>query len=425
MSISGTFFTLYAIDKVGFALTGVMMAVMLLIQFIFDYPSGSLGDYIGQRWVLTIGYLCFGFGFFMLSAAESFTHFLVIAIANGFGNAQFSGALDTWLDSNYKKVDSSDTDRKIYGYARSQVNTLSNLALAASYMIGGFLSITFSRQTVFFLQVWFSLIMVSFVLLKIKDISLVTNESDVQSPSNGKKEEKPSYITYLQGGLRFMLSSKAAFFLILGIGILTTTWWIWGSLILFPLYFGYSGDDMGANLLRTIIMLNGVPIGLFVAKFSKKISTKHYPVMLLVFLFLFFPAVISLLVLVPLENEVNLIGFVSTIVIINISVSTIYRTAEVLRMRLLVDFVPSEYRNSIYSLIPTITALFGVPLLPIAGQIIDSFGLAAGVAVVLTIFSTGFLLITIGTRFMKTGMEIVPLDGQVATKTPEKVNAVN
>ncbi len=422
MSISETFFILNAIDKIGFALTGAMMAVMLLTQFIFDYPSGSLGDYIGQRWVLTIGYLCFGFAFFVLTVADSFTHFLVIAIANGFGNAQFSGTLDTWLDSNYKKVDSFDSDRKIYGFARSQINTLNNLALAASYMIGGFLSITFSRQTVFFLQFWFSLIMVLIVLSKIRDTSIIITESDIK---NEKKEIEPSYITYLKGGMRFMLSSKAAFFLVIGIGFLYTWTWIWGSLILFPLYFGYSGDDMGANLLRTIIMLNGVPLGLFIAKFSKKFSTKHYPLILLAFLLLFFPTVFSLLVFIPLENEFNLIGFLSTIIIINITISTIYRTAEILRMRLLVDFVPSENRNSIYSLMPTITALFSVPLLTVAGQIIDSFGLVAGVAVVFTVFSTGLLLIAIGTRFMKSASEFISLDGQLSIETPEKSEAAN
>ncbi|MFX1286469.1 MAG: MFS transporter [Promethearchaeota archaeon] len=422
MSISGTFFTLYAIDRIGFALTGVMMAIMLLTQFVFDYPSGSMGDYIGQRWVLTIAYLCFGLAFFALSIAETFTHFLVIAIVNGFGNAQFSGALDTWLDSNYKKVDFIDRDRKIYGFARSQINTLNNLALAASYMIGGFLSTTFSRQTVFFLQIWFSLIMVIFVLYKIKDISIVITESDIK---NKKKERESSYLTYLKGGMRFMLSSKAAFFLILGIGILNTWVWIWGSLILFPLYFGYSGDDLVANLLRTIIMLNGVPLGLLIAKFSKKFSTKHYPLILLVFLFLFFPAVISLLILVPLENKFNLIGFLSTIIIINISASTIYRTAEVLRMRLLVDFVPSENRNSIYSLIPTITALFSVPLLPAAGQIIDSFGLVAGVAVILTVFSIGFMLIAIGTYLKKRGSKIISLDSQMMVEKREQSESIN
>lgn len=422
MSISGTFFTLYAIDKIGFALTGTMMAVVLLTQFIFDYPSGSLGDYIGQRWVLTIGYFCFGFGFLMLSVAENFSHFLVIAIANGLGNAQFSGALDTWLDSNYKKVDSIDTDRKIYGFARSQVNTLNNLALAAAFMVGGFLSTTFSRKAVFSLQIWLSLIMVIIVLLNIKDISMVKSEKDVQIPKN---ESTNSYLTYLKGGLRFMLSSKAAFFLILGIGILTSTWWIWGSLILFPLYFGYTGDDMGANFLRTIIMLNGVPIGLFVAKYSKKFSSDHYPKFLFTFLCLFFPAIISLLVLVPLKNEVSLIGFLSTVIIINISVSTIYRIAEVLRMRLLVDLVPSEYRNSIYSLIPTVTSLFGIPLLPISGQIIDNFGLLAGVFVILAVFSTGFLLISLGIRFMKSSASISHLDGSITVEKPEQFEAVN
>ncbi|MHA2247913.1 MAG: hypothetical protein ACXADY_23400 [Candidatus Hodarchaeales archaeon] len=222
-----------------------------------------------------------------------------------------------------------------------------------------------------------------------------------------------------------MFSSKFAFFLLIGIGILTSTWWIWGTLILFPIYFGYTGDDIGANLLRTIIMLNGVPIGLYVAKFSKRFTTEHYPKFLFVFVFLFFPAIISLLVLAPVGNKFSLIGFLSTIVIINVSVSMIYRTSEVLRMRLLVDLVPSEYRNSIYSLIPTITALVSIPLLPVAGQIIDRFGLVAGVVVVLTVFSTGFLLITIGIRFMKSDTRIVPLDGPIRVEKPEQSEAVN
>ncbi|MFX1508041.1 MAG: hypothetical protein ACFFDC_18305, partial [Promethearchaeota archaeon] len=147
--------------------------------------------------------------------------------------------------------------------------------------------------------------------------------------------------------------------------------------------------------------------------------------MLLIFLFLFFPAVMSLLILVPLENRVNLIGCVATIVIINISVSTIFRTAEILRMRLLVDFVPSDYRNSIYSLIPTITALFGIPLLPIAGQIIDSFGLIAGMAVILTVFSTGFMFIATATRFMRSGSEVDSLEGQIAIKASKKAEVAH
>ncbi len=425
MSLSGTFFALNAIDKIGFALTGAMMALLLFTQFIFDYASGSLGDYIGQRWVLAIGYLSFGFGFLMLSIAETFSHFLVIAIANGFGNAHFSGAVTTWLDSNYKKVTTMDSDRKIYGFARSQVSTLNNLALAASFMIGGFLSTSFSRQTVFSLQVWLSLILVCIVLIKIKDISTVTDESDLQTSSKEKKEIRTSYFTYLKGGMRFMLSSKAAFFIIFGIGFLTTTWWIWGTLILFPIYFGYSGDDLGANLLRTIIMLNGVPIGLYVAKLSKKFSTTHYPRFLSLLVLLFFPAIFSLLILVPIQNEFNLIGFLFTIIIINISISMIYRTAEVLRMRLLVDLVPSENRNAIYSLIPTVTALFSIPLLPVAGQLIESFGLVAGVGVVFLVYATGFLLITLGIHYMKSGTKTMSLDEPIKVEKPEQSEAVN
>ena len=99
-------------------------------------------------------------------------------------------------------------------------------------------------------------------------------------------------------------------------------------------------------------------------------------------------------------------------------------TTRILRIRLLVDLVPLEYRNSIYSFIPAITTLFSVPLLPVAGQIIDSFSLVACMVVVLTVFITGFLLITLGIRLMKSDAKIIPLDGSITIEKPEKSEAV-
>ncbi|MFX0185584.1 MAG: MFS transporter, partial [Candidatus Hodarchaeota archaeon] len=360
MSLSSTFFALYLIDKMGFTLTGIIVAVMLLTQFLFDYPSGSLGDYIGQRWVLIFGYLSWGIAFFFLSTAQNLSTFLIVTILNGFGSAFFSGALDSWLDNNYKQIDTVDIDRKIYGFARSRVNTVTNIAFAASFMTGGFLSTVYSRQTVFYLQFFLSLIMVLVVLTQIKDISIKMDIESARRTKEKGKGKKAPYFTYLEGGLRFMVSNKTVFFTLVGIAFLTTTWTIWAMLILFPIYFGYTGDDFRANLLRTIIYLNGFLIGLYVAKASKKFSTEHYPKILLVFILLFFPAILSLLLFIPVQNTFNLFGFILIILIMNCCIGFIYRIGEVLRMRLLVDLVPSVNRNAVYSLIPTITSLLGV-----------------------------------------------------------------
>ena len=417
MSLSWTFFSLYAIDKMGFTLTGIMLAVMLFTQFIFDYPSGSMGDYIGQRWVLTGAYLLFGIGFFFLAIAQDFPTFIIIAIINGLGSALFSGALDSWLDSNYKKVDSIDTDRKIYGFARSRVNTANNVAFAASFMTGGFLSTLYSREIVFSIQFFLSLIMVIIVLTQIKDISS-------KIPIINAERKKSQYFSYLEGGVRFMFSSKAVFFLLLGMAFITATWTIWAMIVLFPIYFGYTGDDFGANLLRTIIYLSGVPVGLYVAKFSKRLSIEDYSKFLLVFLVLFFPAFISLLTIIPVQNAFNLTGFVWTAFIM-ITIGFLYKTSEVLRMRLMVDLVPSKNRTAVYSLLPTITSLLSMLLLPMVGNMIDIYGLVAGVVVVGSVFSAGFLLIAIGSYFMKKRTNLIIVDRQMTVEKPEQSETIN
>ena len=423
MSLSWTFFSLYAIDKMGFTLTGIMLAVMLFTQFIFDYPSGSMGDYIGQRWVLTGAYFSFGIGFFFLAIAQDFPTFIIIAIINGFGSALFSGALDSWLDSNYKKVDSIDIDRKIYGFARSRVETANNIAFAASFMTGGFLSTLYSREIVFFLQFFLSLIMIFIVLTQIKDISSEIDPNNNQITAIKEERKKSQYFSYLEGGIRFMFSSKAVFFLLFGMAFIIATWTIWAMIVLFPIYFGYTGDDFGANLLRTIIFLFGVPVGLYVARLSKRLSTEHYSKFLLVFMVLFFPAFISLVTIIPPLNTFNLTGFAFTALIM-ISIGFLYKISEVLRMRLMVDLVPSKNRNAVYSLLPTITSLLSMLLLPIVGNMIDIYGLVAGVVVVGSVFGTGFLLITIGFHFTKTRTMII-LDKQITVEMPEQSEPVN
>ncbi|MFX0124345.1 MAG: hypothetical protein ACFFAE_11955, partial [Candidatus Hodarchaeota archaeon] len=90
--------------------------------------------------------------------------------------------------------------------------------------------------------------------------------------------------------------------------------------------------------------------------------------------------------------------------------------------RLLVDLVPSENRNAVYSLIPTITCFLGMFFLPIAGQMIDTSGLVAGVTVVSSVYFTGFLSITIGVILMKSHSKILfSLSGSKSMRRANKV----
>ncbi|MFX0123092.1 MAG: MFS transporter [Candidatus Hodarchaeota archaeon] len=384
LGLSSTFYILYAIDKIGFTQAAIMTSVMLLIQLLCDFPSGSLGDYIGQKWVMTLAYTCYGFAFFLLSIAQTFPIFILLAIFNGLGNAQSSGAIESWFDSNYKRTAKRlDTERRIYGFIKDRVDLASNISLAISFMIGGILATIFSRQLVFFMQFSLTSFLIVYNLRILNDID---PDSEISKETELPKQ---SYFQYMRGGIKFMVHSKTTFLFILGLAIYQITWLIWGNLILLPLYFGYTGSDFGTSIIRTIIFLLAIPTRLHVANWSTRFKNDQFPVFLFLHLSIYFPAYLILFSLLPPQNSFNLIGFLATIIIMNISNSFIIRIAYILRDRIIIDLVPSEVRNSVYSFIPTLSSVFGIPLLVIVGQLIEYSGLIIGVAFAFGICITG------------------------------------
>ncbi|MFX0123578.1 MAG: MFS transporter [Candidatus Hodarchaeota archaeon] len=396
--LSNTFFVLYSLDRIGFTLTSLTLSFSFLVQLIFDYPSGSLGDWIGQRWVLIIAYVSYGIAFFLAISAQSFSAFMIIAFFNGFGNAQNSGAIATWLDNNYQKVvGDSDPERKIYGFSRARVLTTTRVASAISFMVGGFLATLVSRQFVFGFQA------ASFTIIIIITYLLVTDEKVDERTGEKSKIDHPSnnYFQHLVGGIKFLLSSKAAFFFILGSALLFASFAIWGNLILFPIYFGYSGSDGLASTLRTIVFVVGLPISLYTAKISQRFTTDKVPHVTFLFVLLFYPLFIILTSIIPITNEMNLAGCIISLIILNATIPTLFDLGATLRQRVMVDLVPSEYRNAVYSLIPTIISFLGIVLLPISGVLIESYGLPAGITAAFIVGVTSAIMITLGMFFYK------------------------
>ncbi|MFX0171746.1 MAG: MFS transporter [Candidatus Hodarchaeota archaeon] len=379
-------------------------------------PSGSLGDWIGQQWVLTIAVISYSIGYFFLFIAQSVTSFLIIGFIFGFANAQFSGALSSLLDSNYQLVALDiDTERKTYGFAMSRIATLDNIALSSAFLIGGALATVISRQFVFFVQTVFSLIVILVVLTLVKDIKRKKTESK-------KEDSLQNYISFLKGGVSFLLSSKIAFFFIVGWALYNVTWLIWGSLILFPLYFGYSGSNSVTSILRTLIFLIGIPIGIYNANASKRISNDKFPYMIILQLLLFFLGYVILTTLVPPTNELNIVGLIFTLILQNSLISFLFRLANILRQRIMVDLVPSEYRNAIYSLIPTIISLIGIPVLPIVGRVIEDLGITAGIAIAGGVSLFGAISLFISIYLMKRKTRTAQIE---TMKQPISLTGVN
>ena len=65
----------------------------------------------------------------------------------------------------------------------------------------------------------------------------------------------------------------------------------------------------------------------------------------------------------------------------------------VLFQRVLSVNVPSEQRNSVYSILSSISVIFQVLMLPIIGNLIDSYGMAFGVGIILILSIIGSIFI--------------------------------
>ncbi len=381
--LSNTFFILYVIDLTDYTQAGFMISLMLIVQMFTDYPSGSLGDYIGQRWLLIFANIFYATAYVILSFANSIVHLMIVAVFLGLANAQASGTLTAWIDNNYQQsIGKSDPERKIYGFSLARITTLGRIFSAIGVMLGGILATLITREVVFSVQafLYFGNCFLIFILLK-------------DSKNLLMKKKKNNYLAFINGGIKCLLTDRVILFFVLGFAISTTTWSIWVNLLQKPIYFGYTGIDSLASLLRSLILILGIPIGILTANITKRFSNQVYPYIVLIHNFLFFPSLFILLTFLPMPNSFNLVGFLCVLFIQLTLTSSLFYIGETLRQRVMLELIPSEHRNALYSLIPTIVALLGFPLIPITGLFIDIFEINAGIIVALIINFIGALCI--------------------------------
>jgi MFS family permease len=368
------------------------MSVLLFSQIVTDYPSGSLGDVIGQRWILAAAFSLFSIYYFLLSFANKMMEFIILAIFGGVGNALFSGALPTWLDNNYSaEIGDLDLDKRKYGFFRARVGSLSSLIAGLAIILGGILASLTSREFVFLLQSSISILFIILFLIFLKDIKY--DLSDKIKVREREDRILRNFLYHLKGGLRFVLRDKTVLFFLLGTSFIYAGAQVWSQLIIYPIYFGYTGTDALAGIFRGVTFFLGIPIGIYTAKLSKEISTDRIPYFYFIFCFSFFPVFIILLTVNPLTNEFNLSGILITLLFFLIILSGVINIAEVLRQRKLIEIIDSEYRNAIYSLIPSIISILGFILFPLVGYIIEKSNLQEGIFVILVITFVGTFLV--------------------------------
>jgi MFS family permease len=348
--LSHTFFTLYIIEKMGYTSAGFILSVIVGVQFIFDFPSGALSDYLGQRWVLSIAYISFAIGNILISNAITLQEFIIAMIFFGLGRAQFSGTIDTWFDNNFRIViKDQDPERKTFGFIMSR-----------------------SRALFFASSALFTLIIV-------KNINL---NKDLDEIGVNKSKANNNYFYIMYKGLKFALTNRKVFFFILGQSLFISSFQVFLFLLYYPILFGYSGNDSLTGLVQSLSYITLIFSGLVVAKLSKRVNTNKLPFLSMFYVGIYFSALIILIILLPLNNTFELIGILVLLFLMITIDGVTGELAVNLLQRVSIDLIPSEIRNSIYSLTPSLVAVLGLIFLPFIGSIVDFYGIIYGILII-------------------------------------------
>jgi MFS family permease len=396
--LSTTFYVIFIAEALGggpgmylqgMGLVGTLVVVQMVVQILLDYPTGAIGDWIGQRYIVSSAAVSYAIAFFMVSFVTTETPFLYLVLVyaiQGFAQSQQSGAWGAWFDNNYRVAMPGDTDRKQYGVFWGRMGMMMQIVATACLIPGGILAVVLSRPWVFQFQAVLALV------LSILVFRLVRDFPEVEEQRKGRPE-MGEYVSILKGGVSFLFKHRFVRNIVVGGMLATSSIMVWGNLILFPMYFLYLITDVAVASFRTTLFLPGVVAqersGVWSRRFEPKKWIPRFRFMQTCGFVFFWVFALIMWVLPPAPPNGNtLIVYwpFTTVAILTLPVENllpiaiIFMTfvatsffggfAEILTQRVLLDVIPNRIRNSMYSLSPTIATLFAIPQIAIFGWIV-------------------------------------------------------
>jgi MFS family permease len=384
----------------GLTLVGFLIIIQMAIQTALDYPTGALGDWIGQRYVIASALLCYAVAFGLTSLIVTdtpapFWIYLTIYALFGLGSSQESGAFNAWFDNNYRVAMPHDKDRKQYGVFQGRLEMVWQVSSTLVLLPGSWLAFLYGETWVFSLQAVFAVILAFIVFNLVRDLPGVKDE----------KDERPSlheYGSLLKDGFRFLWSSRFVTLIMLGEVVLWSTSVAWWHLILFPLYFSFLVTLVAVSAFRTLVFipqaLANERSGVLAKRFEPKKWIPRFRILqfmgvifylvlaVIVYLFPgieagtnpesieFFTVLIPFTNLPLIEIPVLTVVPVALLFILFVALSLFGGIAGILTQRVMLDVIPNRIRNSMYSLQPTLIMLISIPLVAIFGLLIPFTG---------------------------------------------------
>ncbi|MFX0094825.1 MAG: MFS transporter [Candidatus Hodarchaeota archaeon] len=390
-TVSGTFYVLFVLDQVGFEALGILLAVSFIVQAVLDYPSGVLGDWIGHRWVLTISFLSYGLSYGLLVFTNSFTDLILVYVLAAFAGAQNSGAMQSWFDNNYKiATDNADPKRETYQLFQGKFQMFLGLLWGGTFIIGGLVATLYYRGLVFAFQ------SIGMLFLALICLTFVRNLPGIPKPEVSVR----NYFIILGESAKFTFFSKYAFFITLSVCIASAAFAIWGQMILFPMYYGYTGSDLGAAIFRFFAWLSASSTAAKAGQISGRLNIRKWLPRMQLYVIMGYFGVFALLFFILPFDKPNFLGAILVLIIFFFADAGV-NIWSILRQRLFLDMIPDNIRNSYYSLLPTLTLIVSAPAVLVGGTLIENYGTSFTLVLMM-------LLGWLSCFFLFAGMRLLP-----------------
>jgi MFS family permease len=380
----------------GLTFVGILVVIQLAVQTALDYPTGVVGDWIGQRYVIASALFSYAIAFWLTATVTPdtpFSVFILIYALMGFGASQESGAFQAWFDNNYRVAMPHDEERESYGAFWGKIGSVNQIFATLVLIPGSWLAVLYARQLVFRLQAILAVLLALMVLKLIKDLPGVRAEDD-EPPSFNE------YTSIMKRGVRFLVSDPFVIFFILGEVLLFSVGPLWWNLLLFPLYFNYLLTEVAVSSYRTLIFVPNAVFqertGIWAKRFEPKKWIPRFrlaqfngflALLGLAALTFFFPRAPAgaemVNIVIPYLNlaiiQIPAVSIVPVFLMFIIFVVTgiFGGLASILSQRIMIDVIPNKIRNSLYSLRPTLVMILSMPLIAFFGWFKPAFGFPA------------------------------------------------
>lgn len=392
-SVAETFLVLYVLQFVSFVQLGILISVRYAIQSVLDYPTGVIADFVGYKKVLIIAFVGHFLSILTFIYANNFIGFLIAYSLFAISASQESGALPSWYDNLYEERDTVDEHRTHFGAFKGKVEAANNAIRGIAFILGGILSVLYSRR--FLLKVELGCIVFLLIL-----VSVLMEGSNI----GDDKLTMRKYMTLLKGGTSFVFSDPAIRYYFLGIAMVEGfIMGIWFSQMIFPFYEAYSSTDSYTGLLRSLIYWTGVFWTLLAVKVSKKVTRESlYKSSLIAYLFagpVFITILLVYNLVVPPIDHFDLKIYLSVILIFQ-TLNFALAMDNIFRARIVLQIVPPNIRNSVYSLEPTLVTLIGIPASLVGGYMINRWNFTGGFVLIIVGSLIGFVLYLKATKLL-------------------------